>query len=81
MKTMNEKSYTELAKLNGIKRNKEKEMYMKNLYIDMLLSEIQWNAEKDHLMTLIDQAIDERNKQNFYTLSKEFQLLCKRFGN
>ncbi|MFT8323216.1 MAG: IDEAL domain-containing protein [Bacillus sp. (in: firmicutes)] len=78
---MNEKSYTELTKLNAMNKSKEKETYVMDLYIDMLLSEIQLNTEKASLMILIDQAIDEHNKELFLELSLKFNKLCKRFGN
>ncbi|MGP7817855.1 IDEAL domain-containing protein [Niallia sp. 01092] len=77
---MNEKSYTELTKLSTMKKSKAKETYVMDLYIDMLLSEIQLNMEKASLMTLIDKAIDERNKEKFSELSFQFNQLCKRFG-
>lgn len=77
-KTMNDKSYTEFTKLSGKKKNTE--TYVKDLYIEMLLSEIQLNNEKASLMSLIDKAIDERNKEKFNELSIKFNLLCKRFG-
>lgn len=46
----------------------------------MLLSEIQLNNEKANLMSLIDKAIDEHDRETFNELSSEFNLLCKRFG-
>ncbi|MDL0434662.1 MULTISPECIES: IDEAL domain-containing protein [unclassified Niallia] len=78
---MNEKSYTELTKLSAMNRHKAKETYVKELYIDMLLTEIQWNLEKASLMTQIDHAIDERNEAEFIRLSKLYTDLCKRFDN
>ena len=74
---MNEKSYTELS---AMKNNKSQETYVKDLYIDMLLSEIQLSVEKANLMSLIDKAIDEHDKESFYELSIEYKQLCKRFG-
>ena len=78
---MNEKSYTELTKLSAMKKQKAQETYVKELYIDMLLVEIQWNLEKENLMTQIDHAIDERNEAEFIRLSKQYTQLFKRFDN
>ena len=78
--TMNDKSYTEFTKLNAMKKNQSKETYVKDLYIDMLLSEIQLNIEKANLMSLIDKAIDEQDRESFNELSIEYKNLCKRFG-
>ncbi|CAM5729048.1 hypothetical protein SAFG77S_11023 [Streptomyces afghaniensis] len=75
---MNDKSYTEFTKLSSQKKNTN--TYVKDLYIEMLLSEIQLKNEKANLMSLIDKAIDEHDRKTFNELSNEFNLLCKRFG-
>lgn len=46
---MNEKSYTELMKIGAMKRQR-KENFVQDLYIDMLLSEIQLNVEREKLL-------------------------------
>jgi uncharacterized protein YpiB (UPF0302 family) len=77
---MNEKSYTELMKIGAMKRNQRKENYVQDLYIEMLLTEIQLNLEKEKLLEKIDLAIDHRDKKTFYQLSSQFTALIKRFG-
>jgi uncharacterized protein YpiB (UPF0302 family) len=76
---MNEKSYTELMKIGAMKRQR-KENFVQDLYIDMLLSEIQLNVEREKLLKKIDCAIDHHDKQNFYLLSKQLVEINKRFG-
>lgn len=76
---MNEKSYTELMKIGAMKRQR-KENFVQDLYIDMLLSEIQLNVEREKLLKKIDCAIDHRDKHNFYLLSKQLVEITKRFG-
>lgn len=76
---MNEKSYTELMKLGAMKRQR-KENFVQDLYIDMLLSEIQLTVEKEKLLKKIDCAIDHRDKKDFYLLSKQLIEINKRFG-
>lgn len=76
---MNEKSYTELMKIGAMKRHK-KENFIQDLYIDMLLSEIQLTVEKEKLLTKIDLAIDHRDKKSFLHLSRQLTELNKRFG-
>lgn len=76
---MNEKSYTELMKIGAMKRQR-KENFVQDLYIEMLLSEIQLNVEREKLLKKIDRAIDHRDKQNFYLLSKQLVEINKRFG-
>jgi uncharacterized protein YpiB (UPF0302 family) len=76
---MNEKSYTELMKIGAMKRQR-KENFVQDLYIDMLLSEIQLNVEKEKLLKKIDSAIDHRDRKNFQLLSKQLVEINKRFG-
>ena len=76
---MNEKSYTELMKLGAMKRQR-KENFVQDLYIDMLLSEIQLTVEKEKLLKKIDCAIDLRDKKDFHLLSKQLIEINKRFG-
>ncbi|MBO0961260.1 IDEAL domain-containing protein [Neobacillus sp. MM2021_6] len=77
---MNEKSYTELMKLGAMKRNRMKENFVQDLYIDMLLSEIQLTIEKEKLLRKIDLAIDTRDKRSFLLLSDKLKDINKRFG-
>jgi uncharacterized protein YpiB (UPF0302 family) len=77
---MNEKSYTELMKLGAMKQNRMKENFVQDLYIDMLLSEIQLNIEKEKLLKRIDCAIDQRDKKTFLHLSGKLKEINRRFG-
>ena len=77
---MKEKSYTELMKIGAMKRTRMQENFVQDLYIDMLLSEIQLTVEKEKLLQKIDSAIDQRDKQSFKLLSNELKSIYKRFG-
>ena len=77
---MKEKSYTELMKLSAMNRSQDKERFMQNLYIEMLLTEIQLKIEKEKLTKKIDAAIDRCDRQTFLALSQKFRELTKRFG-
>ncbi|WP_066317117.1 IDEAL domain-containing protein [Bacillus sp. FJAT-29814] len=77
---MKEKSYTELMKIAAMKRNRMKENFVQDLYIDMLLSEIQLTVEKEKLMRKIDLAIDRRDKKSFLHLSSKLKEINKKFG-
>ncbi|MDP4085063.1 MAG: IDEAL domain-containing protein [Bacillota bacterium] len=76
---MNEKSYTELMKLSAMNRTQGKE-FVRDLYIEMLLAEIQLATEKEKLQKEIDEAIDRRDKEMFLHLSKKLLDLSKRYG-
>ena len=77
---MNDKSYSELMKIGAMKRTRMKENFVQDLYIEMLLSEIQLNVEKEKLLQKIDKAIDTRDKKTFHLLSNELIKINKRFG-
>ncbi|MEK3855566.1 IDEAL domain-containing protein [Cytobacillus sp. FSL H8-0458] len=77
---MKEKPYTELMKTSGSKRKILKESFVLDLYLDMLISEILLNNEKEKLMKKVDAAIDEGNKPAFMHFSKQYKELSKRFG-
>lgn len=78
---MKDKSYTELMKISAMNRSQAKENFVQNLYIEMLLVEIQLNTEKEKLIEKIDKAIDGNDKATFLDLSQKFIELNKRFGS
>jgi uncharacterized protein YpiB (UPF0302 family) len=79
--SMKDKSYSNLMKSGAMNRMNEKEAFVQNLYIEMILGEIQLQAEKEKLQKRIDTAIDQRNKESFMQLSKQLNELNKRFGS
>ncbi|WML43314.1 IDEAL domain-containing protein [Neobacillus sp. PS3-40] len=77
---MNEKSYTELMKLSAMNSSQEKKNFVQDLYIEILLLEIQLTTEKQKLVKKIDEALDQRDKQGFLSLSGQLNKLNKQFG-
>jgi uncharacterized protein YpiB (UPF0302 family) len=75
-----EKSYSEIMKASVMKRIKAKESFVLDLYVDMLISEIQLNTKKEKLLSKIDKAIDERDQVLFLSLTEELKDLNKQFG-
>jgi uncharacterized protein YpiB (UPF0302 family) len=75
-----EKSYSEIMKASVMKRIKAKESFVLDLYVDMLISEIQLNNKKEKLLSKIDKAIDDRDKILFLSLTDELKDLNKQFG-
>jgi uncharacterized protein YpiB (UPF0302 family) len=67
-------------KISAMNRSQAQENFIQNLYIEMLLVEIQLNSEKEKLVKKIDKAIDNNDKETFLLLSKKFIELTKRFG-
>jgi uncharacterized protein YpiB (UPF0302 family) len=68
-------------KISAMNRGQAKENFIQNLYIEMLLVEIQLNSEKEKLIEKIDKAIDHNDKETFLLLSQKFIELNKRFGS
>jgi uncharacterized protein YpiB (UPF0302 family) len=77
---LKDKSYTELMKISAMNRNQAKENFVENLYVEMLLAEIQLTSEKEKLLKKIDWAIDHHDKSSFLLLSREYIEITKRFG-
>lgn len=80
MRSVKEKSYSEIMKASVMKRIKAKESFVLDLYVDMLISEIQLNTKKEKLLSKIDKAIDERDQVLFLSLTEELKDLNKQFG-
>lgn len=80
MRSVKENSYSETMKASVMKRIKAKESFVLDLYVDMLVSEIQLNTRREKLMNRIDKAIDDRDKLLFLNLTKELNDLNKQFG-
>lgn len=80
MRSVKEKSYSEIMKASVMKRIKANESFVLDLYVDMLISEIQLNTKKERLLTKIDKAIDERDQLLFLSLTEELKELNKQFG-
>ncbi|WP_042356526.1 IDEAL domain-containing protein [Bacillus rubiinfantis] len=77
---MKEKSYGEIMKIAATKRTSQNKHFIQDLYIEMLLSEIQLNLAKGKLLLEIDSAIDQRDKELFLDLTTHLKELNKRFG-
>lgn len=80
MRSVKEKSYSEIMKASVMKRIKAKESFVLDLYVDMLISEIQLNTKKEKLLSKIDKAIDDRDQILFLSLTEELKDLNKQFG-
>ncbi|NRG47185.1 IDEAL domain-containing protein [Bacillus sp. CRN 9] len=78
---MKEKSYAELMKASAMKRKREKEAFVLDLYIDMVLSEAILKRKKETIQVKLDEALDQQNEADFIYLSNEYNELHKQFGN
>ncbi|MDU0813410.1 IDEAL domain-containing protein [Bacillus siamensis] len=69
------KSYTELMKSRNTQKANEFDVTMADIYIQMVLDESLYKRRLHTLTKQIDKALDDKNKEAFLTLSKEYAAL------
>ncbi|MBG9768556.1 IDEAL domain-containing protein [Bacillus vallismortis] len=69
------KSYTELMKSRNTQKTKEFDVTMADVYIQMVLDESLYKRRLAMLTDQINKALDEKDKDAFLTLSKEYSAL------
>ncbi|AEB23157.1 MULTISPECIES: IDEAL domain-containing protein [Bacillus] len=69
------KSYTELMKSRNTQKANEFDVTMADIYIQMVLDESLYKRRIAMLTEQINKALDDKNKEAFLTLSKEYAAL------
>ncbi|MDP1500014.1 IDEAL domain-containing protein [Bacillus velezensis] len=69
------KSYTELMKSRNTQIANEFDVTMADIYIQMVLDESLYKRRLAILTMQINKALDDKNKEAFLTLSKEYAAL------
>ncbi|GAA0130288.1 MULTISPECIES: IDEAL domain-containing protein [Bacillus] len=69
------KSYTELMKSRNTEKANEFDVTMADIYIQMVLDESLYKRRLAMLTMQINKALDDKNKEAFLTLSKEYAAL------
>ncbi|AOC90484.1 IDEAL domain-containing protein [Bacillus sp. L381] len=69
------KSYTELMKSRNTQKANEFDVTMADIYIQMVLDESLYKRRIAMLTEQINKALDDKNKEAFLTLSKEYTAL------
>lgn len=69
------KSYTELMKSRNTQIANEFDVTMADIYIQMVLDESLYKRRITMLTMQINKALDDKNKEAFLTLSKEYAAL------
>ncbi|AIW29303.1 MULTISPECIES: IDEAL domain-containing protein [Bacillus] len=69
------KSYTELMKSRNTQKANEFDVTMADIYIQMVLDESLYKRRLAMLTMQINKALDDKNKEAFLTLSKEYAAL------
>jgi uncharacterized protein YpiB (UPF0302 family) len=69
------RSYSDLMKASAMRKSSETEQV--NIYVQMIVDEITFNAKARRLEIDIDQALDTRDFLAFQHLSKEYNSLMR----
>ncbi|MFC7392797.1 IDEAL domain-containing protein [Scopulibacillus cellulosilyticus] len=69
--------YQQKVKSLAMLREKQPKMSLAELYAQMILDECLINRRIDQLRKLIDQSLDQGDKELFIKLSKEYKNLCR----
>jgi uncharacterized protein YpiB (UPF0302 family) len=77
----NDKSYSEQMKSAVMNKKQQKEAYIQNLLIEMVIHESNLRYKKEILLKKIDEALDQKNYDSFLKLSSELKQVIKQFGN
>lgn len=75
-----EHSYTEMMKSTAMQKRLGTETFMLELYVDMMLQEALLKTEKEKILMAIDDALDQRNEENFHHYCNQLQENTKKFG-
>lgn len=77
----NKKSYKELMKEYEMSQNQAEKTLTVEGYVDRLLNNILLEKQKDALLYKIDQALDDKDRDAFMTLSAELNHLLEKRNN
>ncbi|WP_044022848.1 IDEAL domain-containing protein [Bacillus sp. SG-1] len=74
------KTYSEMMKASAMSRKTATEMTLNEIYVDMVLNEVNLMNQKRKLKEELDCALDQRDKQKFMTLSLQLRKLTEEYG-
>jgi uncharacterized protein YpiB (UPF0302 family) len=74
------KTYSELMRASGMSRKTATEMTLNEIYVDMVLNELNLLNQKRKLKEELDCALDQRDEKKFMTLSGQLKKLTEEYG-
>jgi uncharacterized protein YpiB (UPF0302 family) len=74
------KTYSELMKACAMTRKTATEMTLTEIYVDMVLNELNLLNQKRKLKEEVDTALDQRDKKQFMSLSLQLKKLSEEYG-
>ncbi|MGM0846796.1 MAG: IDEAL domain-containing protein [Bacillota bacterium] len=74
------KTYSELMKACAMSRKTATDMTLTEIYVDMILNEIDLTNQKRQLKEELDSALDQRDRKKFMKLSLQLRKLTEEYG-
>ncbi|WP_167578558.1 IDEAL domain-containing protein [Jeotgalibacillus proteolyticus] len=71
----NNKSFAEFMNESTVPQKQSSEMTMMEIYVDMVLNEILIKHRKEQLLTAINEALDQKDREAFMSYSAELNTL------
>lgn len=71
----NENSYKENMKNSAMRKRKQVDRFMMEVYLQMVIDEAVFNLKEQKLRSAIDFALDNNDREGFYRLSNEYNQL------
>ncbi len=75
----NESSYKENMKKSAMENQRKDDAFMLDIFSQMVIDELMAKSKRDHLLALIDNALDKRDKVEFYRLSQQYKEMINDF--
>ncbi|MGD6965377.1 IDEAL domain-containing protein [Rossellomorea vietnamensis] len=74
------KTYSEMMKACAMSRKTATDMTLTEIYVDMILNELNLVNQKRKLQEELDSALDQRDKKKFMALSLQLKKLIEEYG-
>ncbi|MGD6801533.1 IDEAL domain-containing protein [Rossellomorea vietnamensis] len=74
------KTYSEMMKACAMSRKTATDMTLTEIYVDMILNELNLVNQKRKLQEELDSALDQRDKKKFMALSQQLKKMTEKYG-
>jgi uncharacterized protein YpiB (UPF0302 family) len=74
------KTYSEMMKACAMSRKTATDMTLTEIYVDMILNELNLVNQKRKLQEELDSALDQRDKKKFMALSLQLKKMTEEYG-
>lgn len=75
-----ENSYKENMKKSAMERKRKEDAFMLDIFSQMVIDEALFKAKEEEMKAEIDCALDNHDEEKFYSLSKQYKELLKKYA-